>query len=106
MQRGGTGLEKVRTLSEFRTSSLFTEAERAALEYVEEATRNKRVCDETFARLRSSFNEEAIAEITLLNAIENFYNLVNLPLEIESDGLCAIARPTHVENKMQSTTEN
>jgi hypothetical protein len=23
--------------------------------------------------------------------VENYYNLINLPLEIESDGLCAIA---------------
>lgn len=26
-----------------------------------------------------------------MNALENFYNLLNLPLGIEDDGLCAIA---------------
>ena len=26
-----------------------------------------------------------------LNAVENYFNLLNAPLEIESDGLCAIA---------------
>ena len=29
-------------------------------------------------------------EITLLNAFENFYNLTNRPLGIESDNLCAL----------------
>jgi len=27
-----------------------------------------------------------------LHALENYYNLLNLPLGIESDGLCAIAQ--------------
>jgi hypothetical protein len=31
-------------------------------------------------------------EITWVNAVENYFNLINLPLEIESDGLCAIAQ--------------
>jgi hypothetical protein len=26
-----------------------------------------------------------------LNAVENYYNLINIPLKIESDGFCAIA---------------
>jgi hypothetical protein len=29
--------------------------------------------------------------ITWLNALDNYYNLINLPLEIESDGFCALA---------------
>ncbi len=89
----GIGLDKCLALSEYDTSPLFTERERAALAYAEEATRRKRVADDTFARLQEHFNDCEIVEITLLNAIENYYNLVNLPLEIESDGLCAIAAP-------------
>lgn len=85
------GMEKFNALMEYRTSPLFSERERAALAYVEEATRHKRVSDATFAALRAHFNEREIAEITWLNAVENYYNLINLPLEIESDGLCAIA---------------
>jgi hypothetical protein len=27
----------------------------------------------------------------VITAVENFYNLLNLPLGIEEDGLCAIA---------------
>jgi alkylhydroperoxidase family enzyme len=86
------GLGKLDALPDWRSSPLFDERERAALAYVEEATRERRVSDETFERLRKHFSEREIVEITLLNAIENFYNLVNLPLEIESDELCRIAQ--------------
>ena len=85
------GLEKFNALLEYKTSPLFSDRERAALAYAEEATRCKRVSDATFETLRNHFNEREIVEITWLNAVENYYNLINLPLEIESDGLCAIA---------------
>src|SRR5881396_1876262 len=80
------GLEKLNTISQYRTSPLFTARERAALAYVEEATRHKRVSDATFAELRRHFDERAIVEITWVNALENYYNLLNVPLEIGSDG--------------------
>lgn len=85
-------MNKFGALGEYRTSPLFSERERAALAYVEEATRNKRVSDATFEALRKNFSEAEIVEITYINALENFYNLINIPLEIESDGLCAIAQ--------------
>ena len=86
------GMEKFNALSEYRTSPLFSDRERAALAYVEEVTRHKRVSDATFETLRGYFSEREIVEITWLNAVENYYNLINLPLEIESDGFCAIAQ--------------
>jgi len=84
-------LEKLDALHDYRTDTRFSESERAALAYVEEATRAKRVSDATFDALRSHFDEQKIVEITWLCALENYFNLINLPLEIESDGLCAIA---------------
>jgi AhpD family alkylhydroperoxidase len=84
-------MEKFNALSEYRTSPLFSERERAALSYVEEITRNRRVSDATFETLRKHFTEREIVEITWLNAVENYYNLINIPLEIESDGFCALA---------------
>jgi AhpD family alkylhydroperoxidase len=86
------GLEKFNALAEYRTSPLFSERERAALTYAEEATRHKRVSDATFEELRRHFSEREIVEITCVNALENYYNLINVPLEIESDGFCAIAQ--------------
>jgi AhpD family alkylhydroperoxidase len=87
----GLTLEKVDALDAWRTHPAFTPAERAALAYVEESTRAKRVSDETFAELRRHFDDTAIVQITWLCAVENFFNLINIPLGIESDGLCAIA---------------
>lgn len=83
-------MDKFDALSEYPTSPLFSERERSALTYVEEVTRYKRVSDATFGKLQSQFSEGEIAEITWLNALENYYNLLNMPLEIESDGFCAI----------------
>ncbi len=88
--RSNMGLAKFQALEEYRTNPLFTERERAALAYAEEATRNKHVTDATFENLRKHFTEREIVEITLINAIENLYNLTNLPLGIGSDGFCAI----------------
>jgi alkylhydroperoxidase family enzyme len=56
-----------------------------------EITRHRHVSDATFETLRKNFNEREIVEITWINAIENYYNLISIPLEIGSDGFCAIA---------------
>lgn len=71
-------------------SSEFTESEKAALAYVDETTRNKHVDDATFERLQKHFDEREIVQITLLNAVENFYNIMNAPLNIGSDELCEL----------------
>ncbi len=89
LQRGAD-LDKVDAVARCRTSPLFTERERAALAYVEEATRNRTVSDDTFDTLRRHFDEREIVAITWLNAVENFFNLLNVPLGIEADGLCAL----------------
>lgn len=85
-------MEKFDALPSYRTSSLFTDKERAALAYAEEVTRNKRVTDDTFDELRKYFKDWEIVEITALTAIQNFENLLNIPLGIGSDGLCEIAQ--------------
>jgi alkylhydroperoxidase family enzyme len=89
--RSRLGTARFDALADWRASPLFSERERAALAYVEEATRTKVVSDATFAELTKHFDEREIAELTLANAIENFYNLLNLPLEVEADGLEALA---------------
>ena len=86
------GTERFDALADWRSHPSWSARERAALAFVEEATRNKKVSEATFADLRTHFDEREIAELTLVNAIENFYNLLNLPLEVESDGLEVLAR--------------
>ncbi len=83
-------VEKIAALAEFRASAKFSARERAALAYVEATTRDKHVSDDVFAALKEHFSDEEIVEITMVNAAENFYNMINIPLEIESDGLCAL----------------
>jgi len=83
-------MEKFNALPVFRTSSLFSDRERAALAYAEEVTLNKRVSDGTFGELKKYYRDWEIVEITILTAMENFTNLTNIPLGIGSDGLCAI----------------
>jgi alkylhydroperoxidase family enzyme len=89
--RSKLGTKRFDALADWRSRDVFSERERAALAFVEEATRTKVVGDATFAELAKHFDEREIAELTLLNAIENFYNLLNLPLEVETDGLEALA---------------
>jgi alkylhydroperoxidase family enzyme len=89
------GREKFDALADWRESDVFDDRERAALAYAEEATRERVVSDETFGTLRKRFSEREIAEITIVNAVENFYNFLNVPLEIPDDGLEAIAAKRH-----------
>jgi alkylhydroperoxidase family enzyme len=83
---------KFDALEEFATSPLFSVAERAALDYVTDLTRNKQVNPDTFARMRSHYSERAVCEIVWLVASEHFYNMTNIGLNIHSDMLCDIAR--------------
>jgi alkylhydroperoxidase family enzyme len=83
---------KFDALEQYRTSPLFTDAERAALEYVTELTKDKRVHPETFARMSRHYSERAICEIVWLVASEHFYNMTNIGLNIHSDMLCDVSR--------------
>ncbi len=84
------GMEKLSALPEWRTNPVFSDRERAALAFAEEANRSLTVSDETFEQARKYFSEREITEIVILGALENFYNRINIPLQIEEDGLCAI----------------
>ena len=64
---------KFDALEQYSTSSLFTEKERAALDYTTELTRNKKVNPETFARVSRSYSEREICEIVWLVASEHVY---------------------------------
>ena len=83
---------KFDALDQYSTSSLFTDAERAALNYVTELTKNKSVDPDTFTRLSRYYSERAICEIVWLVASEHLYNLTNIGLNIHSDMLCDISR--------------
>jgi len=83
---------KFDALEEYGTEPLFSEKERAALDYVTELTNGKKVSPETFANLARHFSEREICEIVWLVASEHLYNLTNIGLNIHSDMLCDINR--------------
>jgi len=83
---------KFDALEQYDTSPLFNDAERAALDYVTELTKNKKVNPETFARMSAYYSERAICEIVWLVASEHLYNMTNIGLNIHSDMLCDISQ--------------
>lgn len=74
----GVPQEKLDQVWEFETSSHFTEAERAALNFAMLAGRSpSEVSDADFDRLRKSFNDEQILEITAVVGLFGFLNRWN-----------------------------
>ncbi|HTH42398.1 MAG TPA: hypothetical protein VL498_04500 [Terracidiphilus sp.] len=82
---------KFNALNEYATSPLFSEAERALLDYVTELTRDRKVNPRTFERMASFYSERQICEIVWLVATEHVYNISNIGLNIHSDMLCDLA---------------
>lgn len=83
---------KFDALEEYRTSPLFSDAERAALDYVTELTKTKSVHPDTFARMRGYYSEREVCEIVWLVATEHLYNMTNIGLNIHSDMLCDLTK--------------
>ena len=83
---------KFDALDQYRTSALFNDAERAALDYVTELTKDKKVNPDTFAQMARHYSEREICEIVWLVASEHLYNMTNIGLNIHSDMLCDITK--------------
>ena len=83
---------KFDALDHYNTNPLFTDAERAALDYVGTLTKEKKVNPDTFARMSRHYSEREICEIVWLVASEHLYNMTNIGLNIHSDMLCDINR--------------
>jgi alkylhydroperoxidase family enzyme len=83
---------KFDALENYTASPLFNAAERAALDYATELTKEKKVTPATIARLRQNFSEQEICEIVWLVASEHLYNVTNIGLNIHSDMLCELIR--------------
>jgi alkylhydroperoxidase family enzyme len=82
---------KFDALNDYATSPLFSDAERALLDYVTELTRDKNVNPSTFQHMARYYSERQICEIVWLVATEHVYNISNIGLNIHSDMLCALA---------------
>ena len=89
--QAGVDEEKIRQVPTWRESSLFSDVERAALEYAERMTiTGEKVAEELWTRLRSHWSESQIVELTAAVALENFRSKFNVPLGVEAQGFCMI----------------
>ena len=85
--RLGVPREKIEALDEYAKSPLFTAAEKVALEYVDAITDTARdVDDELFQRLQRYYDDDTIAELTMIIAWENASSRFNRAFRIPSQG--------------------
>jgi alkylhydroperoxidase family enzyme len=91
--KGKLGLEKFNALlsQSLSAQTIFSEKEKAIFAFVTEYSETKKVTDKTFAELKRLFNETEIIEMIAINAFEQYFNALAIPLEIESDGLQKLA---------------
>jgi alkylhydroperoxidase family enzyme len=89
--QAGADEEKVRQVPTWRESRLFSDLERAALEYAERMTiTGEKVTDELWGRLRAHLDEAQMVELTAAVALENFRSKFNVPLGVEAQGFCVL----------------
>src|SRR5262245_61436438 len=87
----GASVDKVRQVTAFATSPLFSERERAALAFAEALTiTGQTVTDALFARVRAHYSEAEIVELAAAVAIENFRSIFNIALGVEAQGFCVL----------------
>ena len=84
----GLADEKILALADYAGSSLFNETERLCLEYADAMTiTGREVSDALFARLRQSFDDDALVELTEIIAWENASSKFNRALRVPSQEL-------------------
>lgn len=89
-KRSGS-MEKVAELQQWRVSKLFDEKEKVALEYTEAVTySDQQVTDELMDRLKQSFDEDSIVELTGLIAFQNMSSKFNSALDVPAQGFCSL----------------
>lgn len=83
---------KFDALNTYNTSPLFTEGERALLDYVTQLTRDKKADADVFTKMARYYSERQICEVVWLVASEHLYNITNIGLNIHSDMLCDLGK--------------
>lgn len=94
LQASGSA-EKAAAVAQWRDSPLYTDRERAALDYAEAMTdTSQRTRPEHFTALRLHFSEDAIVALTAWIAFQNLSAKFNAALGAEENGLCQLPRRT------------
>ena len=95
LARRAGSMAKVEALEEWRTSQLYSEPERAALDYTEAMTITGRgVTDELMTGLRRHYTDDAIIELTALIAFQNLSSKFNSALDVPPQGFCRVPSAT------------
>ncbi len=82
---------KVDALEGWRESALFSEQEKAVLDYAEAITYSDRqVADEMVDNLRQWFDDDGIVELTGLIAFQNLSSKFNSALDLPPQGFCKL----------------
>jgi AhpD family alkylhydroperoxidase len=92
--KSGVSPDKVKTLSSWQTSSLFTDRERACLEYAEAVTLDSNaINEELLEQLKRHFDDDTVVELTALIAFQNLSSKFNSALGVPAQGFCHL--PQH-----------
>jgi AhpD family alkylhydroperoxidase len=84
-RRLGVSTEKIEALNDYVKSPLFSDSEKVALEYADAITDTRRdVGDELFARLQQHYDDDTIAELTMIIAWQNASSRFNRAFRIPS----------------------
>ena len=84
----GVSDEKIAALPDYRTSPLYSEAERAALQLADAmSAAHVEVPDGLFARLRGHFDEPQLVELAATAALENYRARFNRAFLVEPNSL-------------------
>lgn len=90
LQRSGSQ-EKINELEKWRDSAVFSDHEKAVLNYAEKMTySDQQVDDACFNELKKYFGENTIVELTALIAFQNLSSKFNSALNIDPQGFCQI----------------
>jgi alkylhydroperoxidase family enzyme len=85
-------LAKLDAVADYQASPLFSDKERAALDFATELTEHKHVSADTFETVQRHYSEREICELTWVVSTNHLFNINNLGLGIGSDGLCELSR--------------
>jgi alkylhydroperoxidase family enzyme len=84
----GVTAEKILDIPNFKTSPLFDDREKVALEYADRITITELdVSEDFFAQVRQHFSEDEIVELTATIAWENCSSKFNRALRVDSQQL-------------------
>jgi AhpD family alkylhydroperoxidase len=87
LAKRGVSEDKVLAIAEWRRTDLFAPDERLALEYAEATSLNK-VDDDLRLRLKESWDDDTIVELTGLIAYQNLSAKFNSALDVPAQGFC------------------